>query len=373
MPRLLILCEYPTLLGGERSMLSTLERVAAAGFDVRVAAPPTGALAATLRERQIPHIRWPVRRNQGSRRPLGELRQALAEIVTRERPDLLHANSLSIARVAGPVAKESGVRSLGHLRDIIALSRQAVGDLNCHRRLLAVSSATRDYHIAQGVDETKCLVVRNGVDLNRFRPRPRTFYLHADLRLPPTARLIATIGQISLRKAIDVTLDAARRVMPHNGDVHWLIVGERASEKAETVEYETRLRRMAAEPPLAGRVHFVGRRDDIAELMAECDVLVHTARQEPLGRVLIEAAASGVPVVATDVGGTREIFPPAADGAVLAAVDAPAEIAEAVISLLNDDARRRVLGRDGRRRAEAAFDVQLAAERLIEQYNEVLL
>jgi glycosyltransferase involved in cell wall biosynthesis len=104
----------------------------------------------------------------------------------------------------------------------------------------------------------------------------------------------------------------------------------------------------------------------------ECDLLVHAARQEPLGRVLLESAASGLPVVATDVGGTREIFPTEEDGAVLVPADDAAAIANAVTILLRNDERRRSLGSAGRRRAERQFDVHQASARLIEFYRRVL-
>lgn len=373
MPRLLILCEYPTLLGGERSMLATLDTIAAAGIDVHVAGPGAGPLADALQANGVSHVGWEVRGTDGQRSPLGELRETLHELLRDVRPDLLHANSLSTARVSGPVASEMGVRSIGHLRDIIRLSRQAVADLNCHDRLLAVSQATRDHHVAQGVDAARLSVVHNGVDLDAFRPRPATGYLHLELHLPALTRLIASIGQLGLRKATDVALAAAMQAAHGRPDVHWLVVGERTSDKQESRDFERLLHNIAAEPPLAGRVHFLGTRGDVAPLMNEAVLLVHAARQEPLGRVLLEAAASGLPVVATDVGGTREIFPSDADGAVLVPADDRHALAETVTTVLDDDARRESLGRGGRRRAEAAFDVRYAATRLVEQYHQIIV
>src|SRR5258706_2889109 len=142
MPRLLILCEYPTILGGERSMLATLPAVAADGFDVFVAAPPSGQLADELGRRDIPHVKWQTHDELGGRFPLDRLREDLANLLRQSQPNLLHANSLSTARIAGPVAVKCDVRSIGHLRDILKLAPQAVEDLNAHRRLLAVSRAT---------------------------------------------------------------------------------------------------------------------------------------------------------------------------------------------------------------------------------------
>jgi glycosyltransferase involved in cell wall biosynthesis len=359
MPRLLILCEYPTLLGGERSMLSTLPAVQAAGFDVHVAAPPTGPLADALRERSVSLAEWPTR-------------YELAELFHRLRPDVVHANSLSTARIAGPVVAAAGVPSIGHLRDIVRLSRQAVADLNCQRRLIAVSEAARAFHVGQGVDAGRCVAIHNGVDLGLFRPRPATGYLHRELRLPPDARLVATIGQIGMRKGTDVALAAAKVVAAELPIMHWLIIGERTSDKVEAMEFEQRLHAVAAEPPLAGRVHFLGCREDVCDILPECTLLVHAARQEPLGRILLEAAACGLAVVATDVGGTREIFPNESDSAALVRADDCAALAGATLELLTDEPRRVSLGHAGRLRAEAAFDVKVAAARLIDQYQAVM-
>jgi glycosyltransferase involved in cell wall biosynthesis len=159
----------------------------------------------------------------------------------------------------------------------------------------------------------------------------------------------------------------ARRRLP---DVHYVLVGSRWSEKAESVRFEAELRQRVERMP--GRFHLVGYRDDVPLLLAELTLLVHPARQEPLGRVLLEAAASGVPIVATEVGGTPEIFPPEADAARLVPPDDPAALASGMAELLEDPAARTRLAHQARRRAEAAFDAAACAQRLIRHYREVL-
>jgi glycosyltransferase involved in cell wall biosynthesis len=247
-----------------------------------------------------------------------------------------------------------------------------VDDLNAHRRLFAVSRATRDFHVVQGIDADRCVAVFNGVDLDEFRPRPASGYLHDELRLPPSARLIATIGQLGLRKGTDVALSAALQIAPEVPDAHWLVVGERTSNKEESRDFEELLHSIAEEPLLAGRVHFLGSRNDVPRILNECALLVHAARQEPLGRVLLEAAASGLAIVATDVGGTHEIFPIETDGAVLVPSDNFSALAAAARSVLQDDARRQALARGGWKRTEEAFDIRRTSGRLIEQYQSAL-
>ena len=136
-----------------------------------------------------------------------------------------------MGRLSGPVAADCGLPSIAHLRDIIRLSAQAVADLNRHRRLLAVSAATREFHVAGGLDAEKTRVLYNGVDLGEFRPRPPTGYIHREIGLPPDALLIGTIGQIGLRKGQDTLLEAAAVVAERCSAAHFLIIGERNSDK----------------------------------------------------------------------------------------------------------------------------------------------
>ena len=396
-PHIALLCEYPTLSGGERSMLAVLPGVIAAGYRVTVVAPPTGPLAESLRRLHVDVIGFP--ELIAADAPAGEsrqsrLRERLADHLRYLRPDLLHANSLAMSRLAGPVVAESAARGVGHLRDIMRLSHRAVTDLNRMDRVFAVSHATRDYHVTGGLHAHRVRVLYNGVDLTLFRPRRPSGYLHRELRLPsrpaPGATgvspvpdgphpdplpegegitLIASIGQICLRKGQDVFLKAASRVADERGDVHFLVVGKRHSTKRESSEYEHRLRQFA-EQKMPGRVHWLGSRADVARLLPELTLLIHAARQEPLGRVLLESAAAGVPVVATDVGGTREIFP---DGeAAIVPVDDSGAMADAAIALLGDPTRRCAMSAAARRRAEGAFPIARAVEETLGHYSALL-
>lgn len=370
MPTILLLCEYATLNGGERSMLATLPALLEEGYSIHVAAPAEGALADELRARGIDVIPLQATDEAGRRRSQDELRRQLAVILSAQRPDLLHANSLAMGRLAGPVARELRVPSLAHLRDILRLSAQAVEDLNCNDRLLAVSEAARAFHVAQGLPSEKVQVLHNGVDLAEFRPRLATGYLHRELGIPPDSRLIATIGQIGLRKGQDVLLQAVPKALERFPEVHFLIVGERNSGKEESRAFEAKLRRAAN--ATAGHVHFLGRRDDMPRLLNELTLLVHPARQEPLGRVLLEAAASGVAVVATDVGGTAEIFPPDAAAARLVPPNDAGSLALAIAELLEDESQRLSLAAAARRRAESGFDAADRSRHLARHYRQLL-
>jgi len=342
-------------------------------------APAEGPLATELEKRHIsihPFADGRAASNTSGRAPLSELRQRVTDIVEFVKPDLLHANSLSAARIAGPVCKALRIASLGHLRDIIRLNRTAIDDLSCHHRLIAVSQATADFHRHQGFARNQVSVCYNGVDTRQFRPRPSTGSVHRDLGIDDHGRLVANIGQICMRKGQDVFLEAAGVVARRRRNVHFLVVGERYSRKQEAVDYERRLHAKANTPVLAQRVHFVGWREGMPQFLNDIDILAHTANQEPFGRVLLEAAASGTPVVATDVGGTLEIFGShTGDGPGTAALVAPKnvnEVAAALERLLEHPDHAVAMAGRARKRIANLFSIENAAEHLLWHYRDVL-
>ncbi|TVS19984.1 MAG: glycosyltransferase family 1 protein [Planctomycetaceae bacterium] len=371
MAKVLVLCEYASLNGGERSLLTVLQHGLADHARIQVACPRHGPLAETLVRSGIAHRPLDLQAPHGARLPLADCRSRLRRLIDAVQPDLVHANSLAMSRLVGPVIAERSLPGLGHLRDILRINRRVVDDLNRHARLIAVSQATEQWYVDLGVDPQRLHVVHNGVDLKRFCPRPATGYLHRLWNLPPATMLIGTIGQIGMRKGLDVLLDAAAEVVQREPAVCFVIVGQRYSQKAEALEYETRLHERASHPDLQGRVRFLGLRDDIAELMNELTLLVHPARQEPLGRVLLEAAASGVPIVATCVGGTPEILAHDRSARLVPPDDGQA-LADAMLGLLADPASRQRLAQSARQQAATRFDANTAARALADQYQMVL-
>ncbi len=283
MRRVLLICEYPTLNGGEQSLLALLPVLqSTADFNFRAIAPPSGPLAEAFAAQRVEVLPLPTG-TDGQQRSQAALREQIRCAIEQAKPDLMHANSLAMGRLAGPVAAALGLPSIAHLRDIIGLSGQAVADLNQNTRLLAVSAATRAHHIAQGIDADKTFVAYNGVDMARFRPRPASGWLHRELEIPPDAMLIGVIGQLVLRKGHDVLAEAALSLADAYPQAHYVIVGERYLHERRS----PRTRRPCAPAILArcvvGPRPLPRRRRDIPEIMAELTLLVHPARQEPLG------------------------------------------------------------------------------------------
>ena len=372
--RIVLLFEYATLNGGECSMLAALDWLQTndTRFEFIAVAPTTGRLADALRAREITVYDHPLK--SSDHRPPGDNDQLLREIIESCKPDLLHANSLSMGRRSGRIASSLKIPVTSHLRDIIKLSRAAISDLNDNTCLIAVSHATRAFHVAQGITGERCRVVHNGLDLNQFQPRPPTGRLRDELGLSFEGHsdpiLIATIGQIGLRKGQDVLAAAAPLIVDKVPQAHFLIIGERSSQKLESVEFEQALNDQFAKSGLIDHLHLLGNRDDIPEILNEIQLVVHPANQEPFGRVLLEAASSGVPVVATDVGGTSEIITHNETGLLVPPRD-PEALAHAVIDLLTVPGKADRFRQKARERAVRNFSIGNSARHLADVWMEL--
>ena len=365
----LLVCEFGNLNGAERSLLSTIDQLNGA-VNYSAVVPKSGELTEEFCRRHIPvyTLDW---KSGGSNRSIDDLRKDFSEILQdykrrTESDFLVHANSLSSSRMTGPVCRQEQIPSLGHIRDIIKLSRQTIADLNCHKYLACVSFATKAYHVNQGLDEKKAVVLHNGVDISVFYPS-KDKKTNAPLK-------VGTAGQISLRKGMDVFIQAAEILEQRGIQLQYEIAGSRQSSKQETIELENKLIQSAAAFP-DGRFSLKGQMPDLANWLRSLDIYVHTARQEPLGRVLLEAAATGLPVVATDIGGTKEIFCQTdsnAKSAILIPTDDAQTAATAIEKLVFDIELRNQLGKQVREIALTRFSVQQASKNLLNLYNSVI-
>ncbi len=371
--RIALLFEYATLNGGERSMLACLDwcRHHEPDLEFVAIAPAHGRLAEALHERAIRVIPWAMIGPDGSKLPRERIAESLLLAVGEARPSLLHANSLAMGRLTGAITSRLTVPTSAHLRDILKLSTSSITDLNRNQRLIAVSQATHDALVAQGLDPEHTVVVHNGLDLTLFRPHERTGSLQRELQLPGNSILVATIGQIGLRKGQDVLARAALDIVRSVPDAHFLIVGERSSVKEESIQFERGIRQQFNDNGLGNRLHCLGYREDIPRLMAEIELVVHPANQEPYGRVLLEAAGCAVPVVATNVGGTAEIVTDGITGRLVPPRD-PIALASAVVKLLANDEQRQSMRLAARQRAIDEFDVARSAKQLVHQWSTVV-
>ena len=229
----------------------------------------------------------------------------------------------------------------------LALQRQAY---RCAHAIVANSSAARDRLLREGISDTSIRVIPNGVDtagcLGARESRP--------------IRTILTVANLRREKAHETLLEAVARVAPAHADLRVLIAGDgpRAAE----------LRALARKLGVAGRVEFLGHRDDVEALLMEADVFVLPSRSEASPNSVLEAMAAGVPIVASAVGGLLELVQPGRTGLLVPPDDASA-LARAIESLLADAGRARALGEAGR----AAVAQRYSFDRMARAFEDLYL
>lgn len=361
--RIALVFEFPTLNGGEHSMLAVMDQLRPAAVEFIALCPQEGPLKAALAARGVETVALEVRDEQGQRRTPDELLPELHDKLIATDCDLVHANSLSMGRLTGAIADDLSMPTVAHLRDILKLSGKAIADLNQNARLIAVSHATRKFHLALGMDAEKVIMLYNGVDCERFQPRPKNVAIREELGLSPEDFLILSVGQIGLRKGQDVLARAALRLTSRLPNAHYLLAGQRCSDKQESREFERIVIGRLQSIGDGRHLHLMGYRDDMPGLMNAADVLVHAAQQEPLGRVLLEAAASGLPIIATHVGGTQEILPNQQSALLIPPADHET-LAEAILRMANDAELRSRLTKYARSRMLEVFSIEAAARNL---------
>lgn len=376
MHRVAILIEYPTVNGGENSMLAVLRHLldrAESEFEFCVLGPTEGAMPKRISELGIPIEALNLFDTSGKRLPRERAIPRLLEAAKSSGADLVHGNSLAMGRLLGAASREQTTFvATSHLRDIMKLSRAAISDLNATRRLIAVSNATLQFHVGQGLDDSIGMVIRNGIDVERFATADSSrARIRNELGISDDAIVLLTVGQIGLRKGLDTLASVGQRLAESRTGIYWLLAGERFSQKAESIEFEANILRTFAECEPSLRLHKLGYRRDISELMRASDVLVHGARQEPLGRVLLEAAASELAIVATDVGGTGEIIGDGETG-MLVPADAPALMTDAISRLIDDESLRRQIAATAHQRIRSDFEIAQSAEAIADVWNSVV-
>jgi glycosyltransferase involved in cell wall biosynthesis len=208
--------------------------------------------------------------------------------------------------------------------------------------VVAVCEAARNDAVRRGlVPMAKTRVVPNGIRVDGFQTVSATMHrrLLDRLRLPAQTQLIGNVGRLNWAKDQACLIRAFRRVNEQLPDTVLLLVGEGELRK----DLELR----AAEEGVTDRVHFLGDRNDVHELLQGLDLFVLSSVSEGYSLALLEAGAAGLPIVATDVGGNGEIVHDGETGRLVPAGD-PATLAETMLSLLRDPSHARALGKSAR-------------------------
>jgi len=286
-------------------------------------------------------------------------------LLRQERPTILHtwmfhANipGRVLGRLAGVPIVISGERTMGmESRWRYWLNRVTASLAD---RVTCVSQQVADFAVNHvGIPSEKIVIIPNGIQLPDFECLFDTVQARSELRLPGNHVLVGTVARLDPVKRLDILLHALRSLP----DVYAVIIGD-GPERA-------RLTALSEGLGLANRVYFPGHQGDVWPWLAALDVFALSSDWEGMSNALLEAMAAGLPVVATEVGGTPDVVVDGTTGLLVPRRD-PAALAEAVASLVNDADTRCRMGRAGQERVLQHFSIERTVERTQSLYEQLL-
>jgi glycosyltransferase involved in cell wall biosynthesis len=307
---------------------------------------------------------------------------ALAELtwhLLRMRPDLVHTHTPKasllgqwasvLVQVRHRVHTIHGLYFPGHMRPgrrwfYVWLERiqMAPAHVILSQNAEDLDTVRRD-RIA---DPTKLRFLGNGIDVTRFTPRnaagDRRAAVRAELGIPPGDRVVGMVGRLVREKGYPELFEAAAGILQERPDTTFIAIGGAEPTKADGITADD-----PAARALGAKLRLLGHRDDIDRLYGAMDVLVLPSHREGFPRAPMEAAATGVPVVATDIRGCRDTVIEGETGHLVPVRD-PTALAAAIIDVLRDEGRRWAMGTRARALAEERFDQRRVFERVADAY-----
>lgn len=344
--------------GSERHLLTLLPALRALGVDARFVGLDDGTPDPFYE--QLSALRVPFRRVPSPRDTDPRLARQLAGIVRAERPDIVHTH-LVHADVYGTMAASlahAAVVSTKHNDDPFragpfrfverALARRS-------SRLICITGALRDFNVRRvGLPSDKIEVIHYGLD-----ELPPAWGPAGGPELPEGARVLLAIARLEQQKGLDVAIAALARVRERHPDTVLVVLG--------SGPLEAELRALARGQGVEDAVHLPGRSGDVAGWLLRAEMLVHPARWEGFGLVLLEAMLASKPIVASRVSSIPEVVDDGSTG-LLVPPDDSAALAAAIDALLADPARGVAYGSAGLDRARKRFSVDAMARRTLDVY-----
>lgn len=213
---------------------------------------------------------------------------------------------------------------------------------------------------AFGIPPDKITVLCNSVDVRRYQQPVDRARIRRELGLAESARVMIVVATFKEQKGHRYLVEAAPPVIEQYPGLHILFVGD--GELREELQLQVR------DAGVEGHVHFLGFRQDIPELLAASDCFVLPSLWEGLPMALVEAMATGLPIIATEVSGSKQAMIDGETGLLVAPGDV-AQLEEAMVRMLSQPDQARAMGIAAQRRAESHFGARKQAEEHIALYH----
>ena len=385
--------------GGETGLLNTMQSTVALGHDPVLVCPPGALSQAAIERYLIVHtMDLPNVHLRGGFMPSVDVHviRELRRTVVAERIDILHAESLLGLIYGGIVARLTGIPCVASYYGYwpLGLPLRLVLRFLCDR-VFPIARCVAD-ELVQGAVFTsdRMPIIPNELSPEFFSALPSKTDARKLTGLPAAVPIVMQIarfqkikGQMTLIKAAEILLRSANREVRSANEPGvrrsdfglrtsscilplFVFVGGVMSQYRDEIEYRDEVMVRARQAPLADHVLFLGHRTDIPLLLRAADVFVNPSDYETFGMSVLEAAAVGTPIVATNVGGPASLLTDQKTG-LLVPPQNPAAMAEAISSMLRDPARASGIAQQAQLEARKLYAPGTKARRLIAEYEQM--
>jgi len=287
----------------------------------------------------------------------------LKKIIQERKPDIVYTHGWGTFFEGVMAARLAGTKTIIHgehedLETRIFTRRRRIAayqlfDFFVHK-YTAVSPVVRDnLHGTANIESSKIHTIINGVDTRKFKPNPENRKkVRGALGIKEDTFVIVAVGRLVEVKNYAMLIEAAGKVK-NRDNIKILLVGDGPLRS----ELESKI----TTSDLRSSVEILGQRDDIPQLLAASDLFVSTSTSEGMSNTIMEAMATGLPVIATDVGGTSVLIQHKKNGVLVASNDAAA-LAEELSNIMKNSDYAKLLGRTSRLECEKNMSLQKMAD-----------
>lgn len=290
--------------------------------------------------------------------------ELICTLVRETGVDLLHAHLMNAHTVAAMAGRLCGTPTVATLHGMSLHPQEISVARTTGSHTIVVCREAWSQALAVGLAPERVSLVPNGVDLATYHPmsaEPAEF--RRTINVGPADLLVGFVGRLAWEKGPDKFLKAAEYILQRRPDVHFAMVGTGLMEK----DLVATIRRAGLE----SRIHMIGLAREPHRIYPALDLLLHTSRADAMPLTILEAMASGVPVVAIGVGGVPEIVATGETGILVGTTEWPGIVSEypgdwegvalAALALLSNSARLKSMAGASVRRAQACFDIRQSA------------
>lgn len=285
-------------------------------------------------------------------------------VIARERVDVVNTHSGRDSFLAGLAGRLSGRRPvIVRTRHLALPLTSKISYSVLPHRVVTVSEYVRNYLLGEGVAPAQLTAIPTGIDLERFSAGRAPATLRQELGLDADVPLIGTVAILRYRKGHHILLEAIPQVLARFPEARFVFAGNGPQEE--------NIRQAIDRLGLASRVIMLGLRNDIPNLLHAFDLFVLPTLQEALGTSFLEAMAMGKPVIGCGVDGVGEVIHDGINGFLVAPND-PQQLAERIITLLEDRRLAATMGLAGQEIVRRDFSVERMCERMLALYRELV-